>query len=396
MTSASPPTSAADDPAILVRFQGGIGRLTLNRPKTINALTHEMVQLLSTELAALAADDDAAAVVIDGAGERGLCAGGDIRAIYDDARSGGTESLRFWREEYQLNSMIAHFPKPLVAVMDGVVMGGGVGISAHASHRIVTDRSKVAMPEVNIGLVPDVGGTHLLSRSPGWLGLHAALTGTPLAAADVLALGMADHFVRSKDLANFIDDLAVHGVDAAIKSFACTPPPSALLAQQHWIDQCYSCDSAQQIVDHLRSVGRPEATAAADSIVAACPTSVVAALQAIRGLRKQPGASLEQALNQEFSMVSAAMRSADLVEGIRAAVIDKDRQPRWSARSFAEVSADTIAEYFTPAAEPPFPGLAPLDPGPGAPISGMADYGVVGDPSEVAPQLTSAAKSRRG
>ncbi len=350
----------AGDPAVLVRVRDGIGHLTLNRPKTINALTLEMVRLLSSALTALAADEGVTAVVIDGAGERGLCAGGDIRAIYDDARSGGTGSLQFLREEYRLNSAVAHFPKPLVAVMDGLVMGGGVGISAHASHRIVTDRSKVAMPEVNIGLVPDVGGTLLLARSPGWLGLHAALTGTRLVAADVIALGMADHYVGSADLAELVDNIAAHGVDATIPSFTSEPPPSALLAQQDWIDRCYAFESAPEIVENLRSAGRPEANAAAEAITAACPASIVVALQAIRGLREQPGASLEQALNQEFSMVSAAMRSADLVEGIRAAVIDKDRQPRWSARSFAEVPPGTIAQYFVPVAEPPFPGLRPL------------------------------------
>jgi enoyl-CoA hydratase len=374
MTSTSSVTTPDPaEPAVLVRVHDGIGHLTLNRPKTINALTHEMVQLLSAELAELATDDLVTAVVIDGAGDRGLCAGGDIRAIYDDARTGGIGSLRFWREEYRLNSVIAHFRKPVVAVMDGVVMGGGVGISAHASHRIVTDRSKVAMPEVNIGLVPDVGGTHLLSRSPGWLGLHAALTGAPLAAADVIALGMADHYVQHSDLSVFIDRIGAQGVDAAIGSFASQPPPSVLLAEQQWIDRCYSSDSAQQIVDNLRSAGRTAATAAADAITAACPNSVLVALKAIRGLRMQPGASLEQALNQEFSMVSAAMRSPDLVEGIRAAVIDKDRQPRWSAGSFAEVRAETIAEYFAPAAEPPFPGLPSLQGPPQAPAPEIAD-----------------------
>ena len=354
------PGPPEQDPAVLVRVQDGIGHLTLNRPKTINALTQEMVRLLSAALDSLAADGSVTAVVIDGAGERGLCAGGDIRAIYDDARSGGSESLQFWREEYRLNSLIAHFPKPVVAVMDGVVMGGGVGISAHASHRVVTDRSKIAMPEVNIGLVPDVGGTYLLAHSPGWLGLHAALTGTRLVAADVIAVGMADHYIDSGDLAALIDDMAVSGVDAAIRSFASEQPTSDLLAQQDWIDQCYSAGSAQEIVDRLRGADRPVATSAADAITAACPTSVMAALQAIRSLRDQPGASLEQALNQEFSMVSAAMGSADLIEGIRAAVIDKDRQPKWSAACFAEVPPETIEGFFRPASDPPFPGLPTL------------------------------------
>src|SRR5690349_12017644 len=174
-------------PPVLVRQTGHLGHLTLNRPKAINALTPEMVAIVREALAAWAESDEVRTVLITGAGERGLCAGGDIRAIHADAVSGGSGSLAFWADEYRLNATIAAYPKPIVAWMDGLVMGGGIGISAHASVRLVTERSRLAMPEVGIGMHPDVGGSWLLSHAPGELGTHLALTGSPVGAADAIA-----------------------------------------------------------------------------------------------------------------------------------------------------------------------------------------------------------------
>ena len=180
---------------MLFRRDRGLGRITLNRPRAINALNHSMVTEIARVLDEWAQDDGVEAVVLQGAGDRGLCAGGDIRAIYLDAKRGGEATYAFWHDEYLLNSQIAHYPKPFVAVMDGLVMGGGVGLSAHASHRVVTDRSVVGMPEVKIGLVPDVGGTYLLSRAPGHTGFHAALTGAGVSGQDAIAMGLADRIV---------------------------------------------------------------------------------------------------------------------------------------------------------------------------------------------------------
>ena len=184
----------ADSDEVLVRADGGVGFLTLNRPKAINSLTHRMVTAMSDALTDWAGNDEIGAVVLDGAGERGLCAGGDVVAIYHSAKAGGAEARAFWFDEYRLNSLISNYPKPYVALMDGIVMGGGVGVSAHAGVRVVTETAKVAMPEVGIGFIPDVGGTYLLSRAPGELGLHAALTGAPFGAGDAIAMGFADHF----------------------------------------------------------------------------------------------------------------------------------------------------------------------------------------------------------
>ena len=345
--------SAPESP-VLVVVQDGIGRITLNRPRAINALNHTMVGLVRTALETLSTDDDVSFLLIDGAGDRGLCAGGDIRAIYDDARAGGNSSIDFWRDEYRMDRAISGYPKPVVTLMDGLVMGGGVGVSAHASHRIVTERSVVAMPEVNIGLSPDVGGTYLLARAPGWLGLHAALTGVQLGAGDVIALGLADYFVAHADLPDLRNMLAVHGLEKAIYSFAAPPPAGVLAGQREWIDRCYNWASAAEIVANLRAENIPEATAAADAISAASPLSVAATLTAIRAVRESR-ATLEQALNLEYRMVGAAVRSADLVEGIRAAVIDKDRTPHWSVSEVGQVTDEQIAAWFEPIPDPPFP-----------------------------------------
>jgi enoyl-CoA hydratase len=190
---------------VLIRVEGVVGHVTLNRPRAINALTLDMVRVIDAALTAWVDDPAVAAVVIDGAGERGLCAGGDIRAIYEAARVGDPAPLTFWREEYRLNARLASYPKPIVAVMDGIVMGGGIGVSAHASHRVVTERSSVAMPEVGIGLFPDVGATYLLSRAPGELGVHLALTGVTIGAADAMTCGLAARCVPSGRLDELVD-----------------------------------------------------------------------------------------------------------------------------------------------------------------------------------------------
>ena len=228
----------AENEDVLVSVENGVGLITLNRPKAINSLTHPMVDVMSKVLIDWDNNDDIHAVVVDGAGERGLCAGGDIVPLYHSARADGSEARQFWYDEYLLNAHIGRFGKPYVALMDGIVMGGGVGVAAHGSVRVVTDTTKMAMPEVGIGLIPDVGGTLILSRTPGLLGLHAALTGAPFDGADAIAMGFADHYRATRDARRLssrriIDD----GVDAALAAHAIDPPASHLLAQRDWIDR---------------------------------------------------------------------------------------------------------------------------------------------------------------
>jgi enoyl-CoA hydratase len=296
-------------------------------------------------------------VVITGAGERGLCAGGDIRAIHDDARDGdGTASAAFWRDEYRLNARIARYPKPYVAVMDGIVMGGGVGVSAHGSVRVVTERSRVAMPETGIGFVPDVGGTHLLAAAPGELGTHLALTGTQVGAADAVLCGLADHFVPTTSLRDFLDALAELPVEEALAGRVRTPPQGVLAAQRDWIDAGYSADSVEEIVRRLLAHGDSAAKEAAETLLAKSPTALKVTLASLRRARLL--GQLEPVLDQEYRVSCAALDTPDLVEGIRAQVVDKDRRPRWSPKTLAEVTDADVQRFFTPLGERE-PGLSP-------------------------------------
>ncbi|MGW0030369.1 enoyl-CoA hydratase/isomerase family protein [Streptomyces sp. NPDC003314] len=335
-----------DSGDVLVRVEGRAGYLTLNRPKALNARTHTMVLRLDGALAAWERDPAVETVVIEGAGERGLCAGGDIRAIHEDARTGGTASADFWRDEYRLNARIARYPKPYVALMDGIVMGGGVGVSAHGTVRVVTERSGVAMPETGIGFVPDVGGTYLLGLAPGELGVHLALTGAVVGAADALLCGLADHFVPSERLPEPADDLARTSVRSALARHVQTPPPGELAAAREWIDRCYAADTVEDVLARLSDSGVPAAKQAADLLLAKSPTALKVTLASVRRARRL--GPLERVLEQEYRVSCAALSSPDLVEGIRAQVIDKDRTPRWSPATLAGVGAADADRFFVP------------------------------------------------
>ena len=331
---------------VLTRVDGNIGLITLNRPKAINSLNQQMVDALRAILTRWADDDAVRAVVLSGAGERGLCAGGDVVSIYHSARKDGVEARRFWRDEYLMNAQIAEFSKPYVAVMDGIVMGGGVGVSAHANTRVVTDTSKIAMPEVGIGFIPDVGGVYLLSRAPGGLGLHAALTGAPFSGADAIAMGFADHYVPHADVEALRNAVVADGVENALAKYAIEPPPSELAAQRSWIDECYAGETVEDIVTSLRGNGSAPANDAADLIATRSPISLSVTLQAVR--RAATLKTVEDVLVQDYRVSSASLRSHDLVEGIRAQLIDKDRNPKWSPATLAEVTKADIEAYFAP------------------------------------------------
>lgn len=331
---------------VLTRVDGGVGLVTLNRPKAINSLNQTMVDLLSTVLIRWERDDEVRAVVVSGAGERGLCAGGDVVAVYHSARKDGVEARRFWRAEYLMNGQIGRFSKPYVALMDGIVMGGGVGVSAYGDVRVVTDTSKVAMPEVGIGFIPDVGGAYLLSRAPGSLGLHAALTGAPFSGADAIAMGFADHYVSHADLDAFRAAITSDGVASALAHYTVEPPPSELAAQRDWIDECYTGDTVAEIVAKLRDHGAQPANDAAELIATRSPIALSVTLEAVR--RAAAMETLEDVLVQDYRVSSASLRSHDLAEGIRAQLIDKDRKPKWSPAALAEITRADVAAYFEP------------------------------------------------
>ncbi|MFI9052044.1 enoyl-CoA hydratase/isomerase family protein [Streptomyces sp. NPDC053427] len=358
--------TAADEP-VLLTTEGRTARITLNRPRALNALTHPMVERIDEALTAWEHDPTVETVVLTGAGERGLCAGGDIRSIYEDARTGGSASAAFWRDEYRLNARIARYPKPYVALMDGIVMGGGVGLSAHGSIRIVTERSRIAMPETGIGFVPDVGGTYLLGLAPGKVGTHLALTGAPVGAADALLCGLADHFVPADLLPRLLADLTTTGVRDVLERHVRQPPPGELAGQRAWIDACYRADTVEDILTHLRAHPAPEAARAAETLTGKSPTALKVTLAALRRARRL--GPLERVLEQEYRISCAALSSHDLTEGIRAQVIDKDRAPKWSPDTLAEVGDADVARFFAP---PEPSGPEPSRPGSGLGLAALA------------------------
>lgn len=342
--------SVTDSPAaprVLARTEGALGRLTLNRPEAINALDVDMIALLTETLEAWRTNTDVQIVLIDGEGERGMCAGGDVRALHSQIVAGrADETTEFFRAEYALNAMIAEYPKPIVALADGITMGGGIGLAGHAAIRIVTERSKLAMPETRIGFTPDVGGTWLLGRAPGRLGEYFGLTGATMSGADAVLMGFADHFVPSDRLDALREALAYRadptGPSEIVLLFDETPEPSALPQSRAWIDEAFSADTVTQIVERLRESQEADAAAAADLLESLAPTGLVVTLDAVREARAMSG--LRAALEGEFRRVMwFVTQHPDLVEGIRAQVVDKDRNPRWDPASLADLPPDAGA-----------------------------------------------------
>ena len=333
---------------ILKRVEGKLGRITLNRPEALNALTLEMVRAIDEILTTWEQDDQISAILLDGAGDRGLCAGGDIRSIFDAIWSGETAPvLTFWSEEYRLNARLSHFPKPIVAVMSGLVMGGGVGISAHVRHRIVTDTTSVGMPEASIGFVPDVGGTYLLSRAPGELGTHMALTGGRVGPADTILLGLADVYIdanRVGDLAMVLRHCSGGQVGEMLSSLASEPAEGELSKARSWIDGAYAFDDVAMILAALERSGQQMALRAAAQIRRNSPTSLKVTLRALREARRLP--NLETCLVSEFRIAAACLAGHDMLEGIRAAVINKDRAPIWSPAHIDEVTQAMVDRHF--------------------------------------------------
>lgn len=322
--------------------RGRAGHLQLNRPRVIDALSPEMVDLLTARLTDWAEDDQIDAIILTGAGERGLCSGGDVRAVRDALMAGDTTTAqRYWRDEYRLNAMIADHPQPVVAVMDGIVMGGGLGLGCHASTRLVTERTRVGMPETMIGFFPDVGVSYPLSRAPGETGTHLVMTGSEATGADAIALGLADAMIDSTERHLVVEHVgAGHSLDPILRA----PPVSPPMDARAWIDDCYTGDDPVTIVERLQAHPDPAAAQAADDIAARSPWSVAVALAALR--RAARAASLAEVLEQDRLLSERFAPYADLVEGVRAQLVDRDRSPRWLHASLAEVDPAAVAALF--------------------------------------------------
>lgn len=335
-----------------IRFDqsGRLGIATLDRAQALNALTLDMARLLDQQLVRWTFDGSVAAVVIRSAGGRAFCAGGDIRALYDAGRRGDDYIREFYRVEYRLNHRIKAFRKPYIALIDGIVMGGGVGLSIHGSHRVATERALFAMPETGIGFFPDVGGSWFLPRCPGAVGTYLGLTGARIGAADMIHCRLATHHVRSSDLAKLTEMLASRDANDAIGQFAADPGSSPLVQRRAEIDRCFSPFDVEQILARLDREGTEWARDTAALLRQKSPTSLkVTVRQLLAGAKLRDFAA---AIRMEYRLTQHFMAGHDFYEGVRAAVLDKDQAPRWQPATLAEVSDEAVERYFAPLDEP--------------------------------------------
>jgi enoyl-CoA hydratase len=332
---------------VLIRIEGAAGRITLNRPKALNSLNLVMTDAITAALAQWADDDRVKHVVIDGAGGRAFCAGGDIRAVYDAIPTDPEIPRQYWRAEYRLNAMIARYGKPYVALMDGFCLGGGVGLSAHGSHRIVTERSQVGMPETAIGFTPDVGGSWLLARAPGHTGEYMAATAYRMNAADAIHSGFADTMIRTDDVPAFVAALCA-GEDAGetARRFATDPGSSDLAARQADIDLIFGTETIQEAVRRLEAKGGLWAEKTLKRISAHSPTALAAAHFSVR--RARGHGKVEESLDHEYRYAHRAVGLHDFREGVRALIVDKDGKPRWRPAQLDDVRMSDVVALFAP------------------------------------------------
>ena len=354
-----------DDDGLIVATEGALGVIRLNRPKALNALTLEMVRSMNAGLDQFEKDSGIGSILLEGAGERGLCAGGDIRGLYESIRAGGDLGKVFWREEYILNARLASLKKPYVSFMDGVVMGGGVGLSAHGANRIVTEKTQLAMPETGIGFFPDVGGTWLLSRAPGKLGTYYGLTGASMTGMDAIRCGFADALIPKDKLGELRQALIRLGpganngmVRGVIAHYALPRGPAPIDEHRKMIDAAMDHESAAEIIAAFEADHSEFSQGVARTLKSKSPTSLTLTLRLLRDAKAST--SLRQCLVREYGAALEIFINHDFPEGIRAAVIDKDRSPKWKPDKLEDVTPEQIEAYFVPRGdhELVFPGIA--------------------------------------
>lgn len=315
---------------IRIRKVGRTGRITLTRPRALNALTYEMCLAIDAALRAWARDADVAMLVIDAEGDKAFCAGGDIAEMYATGRAGDFDyGRRFWRDEYRMNARLFEFPKPVASFMQGFTMGGGVGVGGHGSHRVVGDTSKMAMPECGIGLIPDVGGSLILSRAPGRLGVYLGLTGARMGPGDAIHAGFADCYIPEAEWPALISVLERTGEWAMIDKSCEAPPKSPLKDRAAEIDGLFGGERLRDVLNALDAADSAFATETLKLIERNCPLSMGCTVEMLNRLRG-PGATIRRALETEYRFTSRCMEHGDFLEGIRAAIIDKDKSPVWS------------------------------------------------------------------
>lgn len=360
-------TQTVSDERILVKKHTALGRITIDRPRAIGALDTGMVEAFAQALAALATDTDIDTLLLDATDDRGFCSGGDLRRLHQQITDGDIESVdRFFRAEYTLDAAIADFPHPVVTFANGVTMGGGVGLACHAPVRIVTETSRLAMPETRIGFTPDVGGTLLLANAPGRIGEYLALTSAEMDAADAIYAGFADHLVRFEDLSAVREALETRADPSTpgelILLFDETPDPAALAAARGWVDDAFSRGSVPEIrarlaelaADPVSSDLGPHTPAAALALLEQRPPLALAiTLESVR--RARENGDLKAVIEQEYRlMMWYVTTQPDMVEGIRAQMIDKDAAPRWQFTSDTQVTRELVESAFAHEVTPLF------------------------------------------
>jgi enoyl-CoA hydratase/carnithine racemase len=343
--------AGVNDADILFERRGAAGLVTLSRPAALNAVTHRMVRALRTQLDAWADDPAITRVVVRAAGERAFSAGGDIRALYDLGQAGRhAEALQFWRDEYPLNALIKSYRKPYVALIDGIAMGGGVGVSVHGSHRVAGDRFSFAMPEVGIGFFPDVGATWFLPRMPGQLGAYCALTGERFNAADGCAAGLATHRIPSSRFEATLDGLAgTVSVDAVLAAFAEPAGEGPVLARRAAIDRLFAADQVEDILaalDREAASGSADAEWAAKTAATMRTKSPLSLKLALAQVRRGKHFDFETCMRAEFRIVSRVIHGHDFYEGVRAVIINKDNKPRWQPATLDSVTTAEVERHF--------------------------------------------------
>ncbi len=340
-------SSATDE--VLIRREGRAGRITMNRPKALNALTYAMVGRIWQALVAWKTDPTVELVLLDGAGDRALCAGGDVRSLYDSRTHGSGLARTFWRDEYQINALVGRYPKPYVALQDGIVMGGGIGLSGHAGHRIVTERSRLAMPETGIGLIPDVGGTWLLAHAPGQVGVYLGLTGENMGAADAIHARFSDAFVPADKLGRLAAQLCDPKggeVRDVIANHAQQAGSSSLASSSASIDAAFAGDTVEAAVANLARMPGEWAAKTAATLAQKSPKALKLTLAAIRNARSLK--SLDKALIVEYRLTVRLFEDGEFPEGVRALLVDKDRKPRWSPPQLGGVTTELVERYLAP------------------------------------------------
>jgi len=345
----SPKTEQTDEPEVIIRQEGRAGRITLNRPKALNALNHSQIGTISRALSKWQDIPEVEFIILDSTGDRALCAGGDVLAIYASHSDDPTFGNRFWNDEYHLNLAIAEYPKPYVALMDGIVMGGGIGLSGHASHRVTTERSMLAMPETTIGLVPDVGGSWLLANAPGHLGEYYGLLGDRMNSADALYADFADTHIASDQLPSLIKTLCNPSggpLGVTIAEFASAPTSTVHADRQADIDTIFSASSVGEIITRLRNSNADWAERALSDLAKRSPLSLALTLASIREARRL--GSLAHALDIEYRLTTRLLAHGEFLEGIRALLVDKDRAPKWNPKELTAVTDEMIASFLAP------------------------------------------------